>query len=289
MMWRGAVFSSLLHGGLLIGVIGGLPILPSIFNRSIETDSTGLQIAVEVVSESALGQMPDVAGLRNTAPDAETVVPLPRRVIGALKPAPSTQPPSPDSPRQTPPSPPSSVASQTPPPVSPEMQTVSREMQNSDAQRMAGQNRPAAATVVIVPVTPDTPPTPSGLPPAPQPEPQRRARTTPAPATEASTTQNTFQAAPREASSGSADNEFVAAVSGRKRNLVVDLLEADPRLRRAVTQGSENVDMPYSGTPLPVRTGRVRTRTVQSCRQIPAWRGTAERHGHGAEMADAVR
>ena len=148
MMWRGAVFSSLLHGGLLIGVIGGLPILPGIFDRSAKTESTGLQVAVEVVSEAALQQMSEVAGLQNTAPDQETVAPLPRRVIGSLRPESPTQPPLPgDPPRMTD----SPVSSQG-------TSTTARDQQRSGKPPETAQNQPSTiqasttSVVVVVPV-----------------------------------------------------------------------------------------------------------------------------------------
>ena len=77
MIWRGAVFSGILHVGLLVGVVGGLPILPSIFDRSVETSSNDLPILVELVSEATLREISDIAGLQNAAPDAETAQPLP--------------------------------------------------------------------------------------------------------------------------------------------------------------------------------------------------------------------
>ena len=238
MMWRGAVFSSILHGSLLIGVIGGLSILPGIFKRSIETDSTGLQIPVEVVSESALGQMSEVAGLRNTAPDAETVAPLPRRVIGALKPAPSDQAPSPDAP---PPTPPLSVPSPASPPA------AARDTQSSDAPRATEKGRRVTTTVIISPAKPDVSASPSQSaqsPPVPQSGIQRGAGPAQTPEPKPGIAESPPQEAARKASSGSVEVEFLAAVSGRERELVADLLEADPRLRRAVTQGSDSTDMP---------------------------------------------
>lgn len=238
MMWRGAVFSSILHGSLLVGVIGGLSILPGIFKRSIETDSTGLQIPVEVVSESALGQMSEVAGLRNTAPDAETVAPLPRRVIGALKPVPSDRTPSPDAP---PPTPPLSVPSPASPPA------AARGTQSSDAPRASEQGRPATTTVVGSPAKPDVsaaPPQSAQSPPVPRSDVQRGAGPAPIPEPKPGIAESPPQEAARKASSGSVEVEFLTAVSGRKRELVADLLEADPRLRRAVMQGSESADMP---------------------------------------------
>lgn len=237
-MWRGAVFSSILHGSLLIGVIGGLSILPGIFKRSVETESTGLQIPVEIVSESALGQMSEVAGLRNTAPDDETVAPLPRRVIGALKPVPSDQAPSPDAPRRTSPL---SVPSPASPPA------AQRGTQSSDAPRASEPGRPATTTVVISPVKPDvtTPPSQSAQSaPGSRSDAQRRADLVPTPEPKPGIAETPTPEAARKAASGSVEVEFLAAVSGRNRELVADLLEADPRLRRAVTQGSENADMP---------------------------------------------
>jgi hypothetical protein len=96
MIWRGAAFSGILHVGLLVGVVGGLPILPSIFDRSVETSSNDLPILVELVSEATLREISDIAGLQNAAPDAETAQPLPGWTIALLTPEPATRVPSPN-------------------------------------------------------------------------------------------------------------------------------------------------------------------------------------------------
>jgi hypothetical protein len=92
MMWRGAIIASVLHGGLLIGLIGSLPILPRIFDRSAETGSTELLITVDVVSVGTLKQFADAPGLRDAAPDTEAAVPPPALAIELLAPQPVTPP-----------------------------------------------------------------------------------------------------------------------------------------------------------------------------------------------------
>ena len=92
MMWRGAIIASVLHGGLLIGLVGSLPILPRIFDRSAETGSTELLITVDVVSVGALNQLADAPGLRDAAPGTEAAVPPPALAIELLAPQPVTPP-----------------------------------------------------------------------------------------------------------------------------------------------------------------------------------------------------
>ena len=55
-MWRGTLYSSLLHGSIVVALFAGLPILPSIFERDpkTENDSAELPISVEVVSAESI-------------------------------------------------------------------------------------------------------------------------------------------------------------------------------------------------------------------------------------------
>jgi hypothetical protein len=92
MMWRRAIISSVLHGGLLIGLVGNLPIQQRIFDRYAETESTELLIAVNVVSVGALNQLADAPGLRDAAPGTEAAVPPPALAIELLAPQPVTPP-----------------------------------------------------------------------------------------------------------------------------------------------------------------------------------------------------
>jgi len=91
-MWRGAIIASVLHGGLLIGLVGNLPIQQRIFDRYAETESTELLIAVNVVSVGALNQLADAPGLRDAAPGTEAAVPPPALAIELLAPQPVTPP-----------------------------------------------------------------------------------------------------------------------------------------------------------------------------------------------------
>lgn len=64
------------------------------------------------------------------------------------------------------------------------------------------------------------------------------------PETKQATTADTVKVRTLKESAGATESEFIRSVSGRKRNLVVELLESDPRLRRAVTPLAENTDIP---------------------------------------------
>ena len=153
MIWRGAVFSGILHVGLLVGVVGGLPILPSIFDRSVETSSNDLPILVELVSEATLREISDIAGLQNAAPDAETAQPLPGRTIALLTPEPATRVPSPNATQPTP---------------------VTRKPRNPDVPSTIAPKRPPASTVVVVTVPPDVLPAALLPPPLPPKKPEAR-------------------------------------------------------------------------------------------------------------------
>lgn len=150
MIWRGAAFSGILHVGLLVG---GLPILPSIFDRSIETSSNDLPILVELVSEATLREISDIAGLQNAAPDAETAQPLPGRTIALLTPEPATRVPSPNATLPTP---------------------VTRKPRNPGVPSTIAPKRPPASTVVVVTVPPDVLPAALLPPPLPPKKPEAR-------------------------------------------------------------------------------------------------------------------
>ena len=233
MIWRGAVFSGILHVGLLVGVVGGLPILPSIFDRSVETSSNDLPILVELVSEATLREISDIAGLQNAAPDAEIAQPLPGRTIALLTPEPATRVPSPNATQPTP---------------------VTRKPRNPDVPSTIAPKRPPASTVMVVTVPPDVLPAPLLPPPLPPKKPEARnsppnvpppiVKDASPPKTKQATTADTVKERALKESAGATESEFIRSVSGRKRNLVVELLESDPRLRRAVTPVAENTDIP---------------------------------------------
>lgn len=233
MIWRGAVFSGILHVGLLVGVVGGLPILPSIFDRSVETSSNDLPILVELVSEATLREISDIAGLQNAAPDAETAQPPSGRMIALLTPEPATRVPSPNATQPTP---------------------VARKPRNPDVPSTITPKRPPASAVVVVTVPPDALPAPLLPPPLPPKKPEARnsPRNAPPPVvkdasppeTKQATTADTVKVRALKESAGATESEFIRSVYGRKRNLVVELLESDPRLRRAVTPVAENTDIP---------------------------------------------
>lgn len=262
MMWRGAVFSSLLHGGLLIGLVGSLPILPRIFDRSVDTSATELQISVDVVTADALERLADVAKLRDVAPDTETAVPPRDLTVGLSTPEPVTRP-LPVEPPETSSRPPTSAedVTSTPVPSSPSLtppsvvrERQSPERQNADRQS-SGRPPPAtqqlaAAPSAIATPAPEARPAPSPPSPAGDTNPQ-----TASPSATPTLPGRAGNTSPQgtKTSPGSVESEFVRAVSGRKRNLVVDLLEADARTRRAVTPPPEASAIPE----------QARTRTLE--------------------------
>ena len=84
MMWRGTLYSTLLHGSIVIALFAGLPILPDIFKRTADTE-TGppeLPISIEVISADSVDLRQDVI-----APsDPEASRPAPGRTTGKLLP-----------------------------------------------------------------------------------------------------------------------------------------------------------------------------------------------------------
>jgi hypothetical protein len=57
-------------------------------------------------------------------------------------------------------------------------------------------------------------------------------------------TANTSPEGAKSTSPATIENEFLRAVSGRKRNLIVDVLNGDARIRRALTQQPDVADIP---------------------------------------------
>jgi TPR repeat protein len=93
------------------------------------------------------------------------------------------------------------------------------------------------------------------LTPAPDPARESNARTASALAsnTEPDKTTNTSPEGAKSTSPATIENEFLRAVSGRKRNLIVDVLNGDARIRRALTQQPDVADIPE----------QARTRTLE--------------------------
>lgn len=265
MMWRGAVFSSLLHGGLLIGLVGTLPILPRIFDRTPDTASTELQISVDVVSAGALKNTADTAGLRDTAPDPETAAPPPKLSIGRSAPNPSTPPASTDpdrAPENATVTPPSSVALVTPPAVKrdqPSQKPSNQERRSAErqsAEPAAADNgqRTAAISVVIEgspsPAPPETDTSKAGQPQKSETSalPRREDRSQTASTSRARTAPDRAGSPSREdtekTSPEALERVFLNAVSGRKRDLIAEVLDGDTRIRRALAQQPDTADIP---------------------------------------------
>jgi hypothetical protein len=90
MMWRGTLYSTLLHGSIVVAIVGGLPILPNIFDRTEEpetestlsTGSSELPISIEIVSADTVDLQQNVIAPRNQ----ETGQPVPPAAGGRLQP-----------------------------------------------------------------------------------------------------------------------------------------------------------------------------------------------------------
>jgi len=73
MMWRGEMFSTLLHGSIVVAIVGGLPLLPNIFDRTEEPEtesalgggSLELPISIEIVSANSVDLQQNVITRRN--------------------------------------------------------------------------------------------------------------------------------------------------------------------------------------------------------------------------------
>jgi len=73
MMWRGEMFSTLLHGSIVVAIVGGLPLLPNIFDRTEEPEtesalgggSSELPISIEIVSANSVDLQQNVITRRN--------------------------------------------------------------------------------------------------------------------------------------------------------------------------------------------------------------------------------
>ena len=83
-MLRGTTLSGLLHGTLILGLIFGLPTLPSIFSRDFPEENSWLRFSVEIVSADTVEQLVSPPSLdRLAAPssepesDSRAVPPLP--------------------------------------------------------------------------------------------------------------------------------------------------------------------------------------------------------------------
>jgi hypothetical protein len=211
MMWRGAMFSTLLHGSIVVAIVGGLPLLPNIFERTEETEtdsalgggSSELPISIEIVSA-------DLVDLRQNAASPSQNSTRPRIPDGVLN---------------------------------------RRDTDRAGRNRAAAlPKKPAKRTQQQQPATkpaPKTKPVPrktaSRTPPVPKPEP-RASQASPERRAEAQATPVEPSTAQGGATSGG--NEFIQAVKGRKRQLVVKSVESDPRLEQAITPRPESVKVP---------------------------------------------
>lgn len=281
MMWRGTLYSALLHGSIVVALFAGLPVLPDIFKRTpeSETGSSELPISVDVVSADAVDLRQDVIAPETPAANETT----PSRAAGKLQPLIVERAATPPQADTTPPPQPAAAKTRIPEgtldraqsdrtvrnrPTTLRKREVERTRQAQQVKEPESARRAAAAGRPLL--TPDTPPatpqTPRDNRPA---RPETRAThavsdlsavsaRTPAqaagnaaPAGDSPTTVGAASAR-KEAGvepaagkdGGPGDNPFVYAVSGRKRELVEKMLASDKRLQQAVTPRPAGVTIP---------------------------------------------
>jgi hypothetical protein len=313
MMWRGTVYSTLLHGSIVIAVLVGIPVLPKIFDRDRETELGQQSIPIEIVSADSIDLRQNIVAPDNQAANE----PAPAATTGALQPLViSKTEPEPTDPTPVPSAPPARADKTRIPEGAlnrPQSENTSRSQIQKQPRRDAVREREtqAAQQTQAVRKTPPVPkPSPARSDPASQsltvsvisPSPVTDAAK-PAPPSEqvaeqtaeqtaeqladraavgvqpptassppASTTRLPDQAAATarqataetiavEARTGSrasaGGNELIQAVRGRKRELVVQILETDTRLRQAVTPRPDSVRI----------TEQARTKTLQRLRK----------------------
>lgn len=282
-MWRGTLYSTLLHGGIVLAIVAGIPVLPSIFDREreLETDGAEQSISIEIVSADSIDLRQNVVAA-DKAPDER---PKPAAIAESLPPA-----------RLSPTKP--TPLSDTPPVPNPEPKTRSAKTQIPEGAL----NRPQSAQTSRIRPAPvqrrqvETPrkPKPSQQTEPPVPRavdvksaaaPQAAARKTsreprndkiqdsqqsqsasapvkPRPDTPNSVSSSAQRpAAPAAAAAADIDkNEFIRAVRGEKRELVRQVLEADNRTRQAVVPRPASVKI----------TEQARERTLQRLQKATA-------------------
>lgn len=284
MMWRGTVFSTLLHGGVVVAIAAGIPVLPSIFDREpeIETGSGEQSISIEIVSADSVSLQQNVLALDKTEPSAVN----PPTIAGALPPvqlAPSENAAVENRPDTSKPPSEPRVAKQRIPEGAldrPQSGQTSRKRPSPVRQRQvspARKNEPGRQPEPSAPSTDTTkgPAQPSNPTPTPRAETQDAKKQEVRGAQPPSTSSPVSTAALPAEKAGSeetapeirqnitaelARNEFMQAVRGDKRDLVRQVLETDTRTRQA-------------GLPRPTRTKiteQARTRTLRRFQQAAA-------------------
>jgi TPR repeat protein len=239
MMWRGAMFSTLLHGSIVVAIVGGLPLLPNIFDRTEETESalgggsSELPISIEIVSANSVDLQQNVIARRNRGAGQ----PAPPVASSKLQPQITGRPDATAQPNTA--SPAQNSARPSLPDAALDRPDTDRTARNRAAalpKKPAKQAQQQQAVNPVVqknasqPIRPATKPAP----PVRQASPERQAAAQAAPVK------------PSAAQGGgtAGGNEFIQAVKGRKRQLVVKSVESDPRPQQAITPRPESAKVP---------------------------------------------
>lgn len=261
MMWRGTLISMFLHGSIMGVLFAGLPMLPDIFKRKSGAldDSSGHSISVEIVSADAVDRRQDVIAPDTTrstqAPQVTTTGKLPALVVG-----PSGVTPFPEAAR-----PEDGAAAKTRIPegslARPESRQTGQSRSSALLQRLAERTRQAQQAAQTAPprgdaqaggqpLAPDTAarsPAAASAPTTP-PAPERTTAKTGAPARTATVAQAVPETGAVLPAAGEnihvQNSDFVQAVTGRKRDLVVQMLSSDKRLRQATTPRADAGTVP---------------------------------------------
>lgn len=297
MMWRGTIFSTLLHGSIVIAIVVGIPVLPKIFDREneIEAGGVGQSISIEIVSADSLDLRQNVVAPQKPSSDSTGTTSvtgaLPTLQLGPEKPTseaedarpPDSQPPAqaaktriPGGALSKPQSERASSILRTPGPrrqSDPSRASAARKpqqaKQRSELKKTAAQTRTqeqgqtqaqARAQVQQTDQRPASASTNTRSAAAVAASKTQIARTTPAsePRTqEQKPVGATGSDTPRSRGS---ENEFVRSVRGEKRDLVIQVLDVDTRTRQAVTARKAHLKS----------TKQARARTLQRLRKATA-------------------
>ena len=264
MIWRGVVFSTLLHGSLVVAIVGGLPLLPTIFDRSEESEtesalgggSSELPISIEIVSADAVNLQPNLIAPR----PQETGQPAPPTNAGKISPQIRRRPDTAEQPNAT--SPPQNRARPPAPNAvlnRPDTDKANRNRAAALPKKPAKRTQQQAAKPVVQnkasqqirSATKPEPPTRQASPKRQTPAqaksaaPAEAKSAAPAQAKAAAPTQTApVKPSTKQGGAAAGGNEFTQAVKGRKRQLVVKTVESDARLQQAITPRPESVKVP---------------------------------------------
>lgn len=291
MMWRGTLYSTLLHGGVALAIVAGIPALPSIFDRNpeIEADGGRQSISIEIVSADSIDLRQNVVAADSPAADTKTpavtgtLPPARLNTTAPVPPAAETSPPVPVAESRSAttripegaPNRPQSVQTRRPPPSPVQRRRTTEAPRDTQAVRQppptaAGPEGARSTTQPREPAQKQAGETRTGKTQLPPNAEAGRAIAgspprVPVPAVVARS--ETKQAAREDTRAQSPDsravsggNEFIQAVGGEKRELVRQVLDIDPRTRQTVVARAPDVKI----------TEQARSRTLQRLLQASA-------------------